>query len=744
MLITPYASSMPLRPTVGTQPLSRVTFGSATNQEAHKEQEPAPQQNVLVRMYQSAMAAIRRFFAWVGSWFSRSKPDQASPAMDLAKPPARDTLGASVPQPMEPPAVMPETKPLSPVESAHLAVTEALQKLSKKNLALIIHGTSFPADPDTGVGSPYGKGARKLLQFIKQLGFNGLQLGPSGKTKSVDASPYNSTSFSENPLFIDLAALTEDPAWAGLLSRETLDRIVAENPEKGVNRMAYDHIFVQQEEALKEVFGNFQKRRTTETTGPIADMSERFERFKTANAAWLEKDALYEALSTVHSNDYWPRWPNKLDKRLFAPADEAEAEQAKARIAEVKSQQAEVYERYQFTQFIASEQKEAFKTFATGLGMKLMADRQIAFSDRDVWAYQKLFLKGYSLGAPPDYFSTYGQKWGFSVLDPKQLFLPDGSLGEAGKLFKTMFDKMFRENPGGVRIDHIIGLIDPWVYPAGGSALPQGGAGRLHSSPEHGELAQYSFVGMENLNHDLGPEKEHRIQNISPEQRARYAALMRLVLQSAQEQGLCKDAIICEDLGTLTQPVVEVLEELGLSGMRVTQFVDPEKPDHLYRASNSAPQHWVMTGTHDNEPILSWVDGRFKKHETNPHAINLAEDLEPNPDHRDLFRHGLVENPKRFLAAKLAELFASPAANVQVFFTDLFGIRTPYNKPGENWEGNWLLRLPNDFEGAYNQALKNEEALNLPEALAMAMHARGMDGPQRRELAKLAQDLKEQ
>ena len=44
---------------------------------------------------------------------------------------------------------------------------------------------------------------------------------------------------------------------------------------------------------------------------------------------------------------------------------------------------------------------------------------------------------------------------------------------------------MFHENPGGVRIDHIVGLIDPWVYKKGKKPMPEQGAGRLYSSPEH-------------------------------------------------------------------------------------------------------------------------------------------------------------------------------------------------------------------------------------------------------------------
>lgn len=71
----------------------------------------------------------------------------------------------------------------------------------------------------------------------------------------------------------------------------------------------------------------------------------------------------------------------------------------------------------------------------------MIADRQVAFSDRDCWAYQSLFLEGWCLGCPPDYFSKDGQAWGFPVIDPEKLYNSDGSLGEAGILMKNLFKK---------------------------------------------------------------------------------------------------------------------------------------------------------------------------------------------------------------------------------------------------------------------------------------------------------------
>ena len=75
---------------------------------------------------------------------------------------------------------------------------------------------------------------------------------------------------------------------------------------------------------------------------------------------------------------------------------------------------------------------------------------------------------------------------------------------------------------------------------------------------------------------------------------------------------------------------------------------------------------------------------------------------------------------------KLAEIFASKSANIQVFFTDFFGIKDTYNKPGTSGDKNWSLRVPDNFEEVYCSNLKdNGLALNLPLILKMAIEARG-------------------
>ena len=614
-------------------------------------------------------------------------------------------------------------------------VQDALKVLGKKNFALIVHGSSFPSvdGKNTGFGTPNSTAGKKVIDFAQGI-FNAIQLGPQGKTKGIDSSPYTGTIFSCNPLFIDLEQLTTKE-WDCILSEETFKNICQNNPNKDINKTAYSYIFIEQEKALKEAFLNFNKNKK---------FKKDYEKFKKENAFWLEKDALYEALTVENQNDYYPMWKSESDKRLFNPQNDAEKEAFAMRIDELKSKYQDVIEFYCFCQFVANVQNEQTAKYAKKHDIKMIADRQVAFSDRDAWAYQSYFLDGWCLGCPPDYFSKDGQAWGFPVMNPEKMFNEDGTLGEGGKLMKRLYKKMFTENPGGVRIDHIVGLIDPWVYKKGAKPKIEEGAGRLYSSPEHEFLSKFAIATMDDLNLEVSADKEQRIKSLTQEQIKKYGAFVeKIVIAAAKECGLDKDAIVCEDLGTLTYPVEKVMSEYKLQGMRLTQFVVAEEESHPYRCCNIDENCWAMVGTHDNEPIELWAKALVNTPESYPHAKNLVADLFAELDEQakndTIVR--LTTDADFLRQTKLVELFASRAENVQVFFTDLLGLADVYNRPGTSGDKNWSLRMPNNFEEFYQEQLRRGKGLNLPLVLKLAIVARGSEFVRQNE--KLVRELEE-
>lgn len=606
-------------------------------------------------------------------------------------------------------------------------IKKALKALGKKNFVFIMHNGSFPASEgeNTGFGTINSSAGKKFIDHISGL-FDAIQMGPAGKTKSSDSSPYTGTIFSNNPLFIDLKELTTDK-WHNILSNETFKSIVENNPNKDKNKTSYSYITKKQSEALSEAYSNFVKINDKQ-------LQKEFKNYKLENDAWLDKDSLYEALSIEHSTDFWPNWKSEVDKNLFNPKSNEEKIEYAKRINEISEKYARDIDEYKFIQFVLYKQNLETRKYANSKNVKMIADRQVAFSDRDCWAYQSLFLEGWCLGCPPDYFSKDGQAWGFPVINPEKLYNEDGSLGEAGILMKNLFKKMFKENPGGVRIDHIVGLIDPWVYKSGKKPMPEQGAGRLYSSPEHPELKKYAIAKLEDLDTTLSADKEKRVKTLTKEQIKLYGRLIeKIVISAAKEEGLNKDAIVCEDLGTLTNPVASVMKEYELLGMKLTQFTVPTEPEDPYRCKNITPKSWAMVGTHDNKPINLWAKSLIHTHEGYLHVKNLVEDLfqeEPNKD-EIIVR---MTNDEEFLKeTKLVELFASKAENIQMFFTDFYSMSQTYNTPGTSGDKNWSLRLPNNFE--------TMETINLPLILKKAIIARGSEFASKN--SKLIEELDE-
>lgn len=598
-------------------------------------------------------------------------------------------------------------------EKAKKTLKKALKVLGKKNFAFIMHNGSFPSaeGQNTGFGSINTDAGHEFIEYLSGL-FDAIQLGPAGKTKSCDSSPYTGTIFSGNPLFIDLLELTTKN-WHNILSETTYYDIVSNNPNSNTNKTSYSYAYKRYNEALREAWDNFKS---------VDDkkLEKEFNVFKDENSFWLDKDSLYEALSIEHGNDYWPLWDSEIDKNLFNPKSIEQKLEFAKRIEEIEKKYSDEIELYKFIQFIISKQNEKTGNFAKKHDIKMIADRQVAFSDRDTWAYQSLFLEGWCLGCPPDYFSKDGQAWGFPVMDPERIYNVDGSLDEGGLLLKNLYKKMFRENPGGVRIDHIVGLIDPWVYKAGKKPKIEEGAGRLYSSPEHPELSKYAIAKLEDLNEEVTADKEKRVKTLSKGQINAYGRLIeKIVIDAAKEEGLDKDSIVCEDLGTLTNPVASVMENFGLQGMKLTQFTEPEKPEDPYRCCNITKRCWAMVGTHDNEPIKMWADKNIHTHEGYLHAKNLVEDLFAEAENKDDIIVRLTEDAEFLAQTKLVELFASNAENIQIFFTDYFNIYDVYNRPGTSGDANWSLRLPDDY--------KDLRPINLAKILKLAIIARGSD-----------------
>lgn len=628
-------------------------------------------------------------------------------------------------------------EPPSPLPDSHRSlVTEALEALGVTRWVLSLHDPSFPGLPgeDLGRGSPYSEGAARFLAFARDLGFTGIQLGPQGQTSAHNPSPYDGTLFSRNTLNVTLAPLTDPRGpWGALLSPDTLAQLVSGMPERGGPDARYHHACRSQAQALQEAWDTFRRERArADAPASIASLARRFAAFRDEHRAWLEPDALFDVLGAQkHTPDDWRDWADSLDGRLFAPRPGEEA-RAEARIRELLTLEADAVEQYAFRQLLVAEQHGVLRERAAGWGLKLYGDLQIGFSPRDAWTRQGLFLRAYFMGAPPSRTNPEGQPWNYPVLDPEQYLTPDGGTpGPVLRFMEARLGKMLSEYDG-LRIDHPHGLVCPWVYRAGASdplRAVQGGA-RLFSSPDlpdHPELSRYALVAAEQLDRSQPRHGDGWVKWLTPEQVRRYALVFDTVVRAARERGRAREDVLCEVLSTLPFELSQVMARDGLGRFRVTQKADLNNPADVYRSENVAPEDWVMVGNHDTKSLWRLVSEWQWKHALRAQADYLAQRLHPEAEGREAFARQLTHDPGLLAQAKFADLFASRARSVMVFFADLLGMPETYNAPGTIDARNWSLRIPQDWARQYAQRLRAGAALNLPQVLALALRAGGAE-----------------
>jgi 4-alpha-glucanotransferase len=573
------------------------------------------------------------------------------------------------------------------------SLRDDLERLGVRRMLLAIHDASFPSDPDedVGRGSPATRAAGRLFDYARTLGFTGIQLGPQGQTTRGNPSPYDGTIFSRHLGNIALGSLASGGAFDGLVDERAL--AAARSIEGGpVNHgQAYDAMHAIVEQAYFAL-----------QHGARTDLRERLAAFRRAEASWLESDALHAALASVHGGAGHRTWPAR-ERDLWSSGDAA-------LISELLAHHSTAIDRYAFGQLLAHEEHARVRARA---GLALYGDLQVGYSDADAWRHAATFVASYRMGAPPSRTNPDGQPWGYPVLDPAQY---DGA---ALALVETRADKAFREYDS-LRIDHPHGLVCPWVYRDNTGdvmrAVREGA--RLFESPDlpdHPRLARFAIARDDQLDRACARYADQWLATLDADQVDRYAVLVDAIAAAAERHGRSRADLTCEVLSTIPLPLACVLRRHGLGRWRVTQKANMDDPHDVYRTENAAREDWVMLGNHDTAPVFAVIRGWAPAHREK-WARHLAQRLHLADPSR-LARDGF------FATAMLAELFASRAENVSIFFADLFGYVDRFNVPGLVDDANWTLRLPADFERLHADRLAREVALDLPLAVELALAA---------------------
>lgn len=274
-----------------------------------------------------------------------------------------------------------------------------------------------------------------------------------------------------------------------------------------------------------------------------------YRRFVEENSYWLEDYALYMAVKNSFGGVCWSEWDEDIRLRRWE-ALEAYREKYKEDI-----------EFFRFQQYLFNRQWKALKAYANERGIEIVGDIPIyvAFDSADTWAAPELFQLDENrmpiavAGCPPDAFSATGQLWG----NP----LYNWEYHE-----KTGFDWWMKriaycyEWYDVLRIDHFRGFDEYWSIPYGDKTAERG---RWCKGP--------GFAIFDALQKRLGDKK-----------------------------------VIAEDLGFLTESVMELVRKTGYPGMKVLQFAFDSREESDYLPHNYPRNCVVYTGTHDNDTTLGW------------------------------------------------------------------------------------------------------------------------------------------
>jgi 4-alpha-glucanotransferase len=589
-------------------------------------------------------------------------------------------------------------------------IRAGLAKLGVQRFVLGIHTSSFPAGSwDTGFGAPLSREGERVLRFAHELGFNALQLGPSGAISPINLSPYDGTVFARNPWSLGVEALTR-PEHGALLYDDDAALLHGTSEQRRVVNAERAQLNTQN--VLDLCYERFVERRSKAPNDPIV---QALADFRSEAREWLALDACYEAIAARAGDD--PKLFEPALRSLFEPGDAGDA-----RRSALRATLSAGIERAELAQYLLHAQHQTFRAQAAQLGIELWGDMQVGYSHRDRFLRLAAFNDKFLIGAPPSRTNPDGQPWGYPVLDPEQLAREDSP---ARRLFAARARKLLTEH-GGIRIDHPHGLVCPWVYTAAHDDPWQAvrAGTRAHESPDlEDETLQRWAIARKD---DLNPQAMHRydddwLSTLDAEQEARYAVLFDNLVELCRAAGLGTCSIAAEVLSTCPYPLLRVLERHGLGRFRVTQKANLRDPADVYRTDRAQPNDWLMLGTHDTPPIFGLVHRWLTDRSAQLQASYLADRLIADPAERPHACELFSTSARALLTASLADLLSSGARNVYVFMGDLFGEAQPFNRAGIVHPDNWMFRLDPAFEQVYRERVDRGAALDVVSALRLAL-----------------------
>ncbi|KAD4060017.1 4-alpha-glucanotransferase [Arthrobacter yangruifuii] len=321
---------------------------------------------------------------------------------------------------------------------------------------------------------------------------------------------------------------------------------------------------------------------------------------------------------------------------------------------------------FKWLQWICDEQLEAVQRAAkkAGMGIGVIHDLAVGVhpSGADAWMLRDVLTAGISVGAPPDMFNQRGQDWSQPPWHP-------GRLAESGyAAYRDMIRTILR-HAGGIRVDHILGLIRLWWIPQGAE------------SPGEGAYVYYD-----------------------------HEAMIGILALEAQRAGA---VVIGEDLGVFEPWVQEYLAERGVLGTSILWF---EQTDDGPRAPEDYRTGALTSvNTHDLPPTAGYLAGEHVNLRESLGLLNRPVEEERKADSEAqeavldaLRQRGLLpesaagqvagqmhgEEVQQTVEALHEFILQTPSVLLGVALADLVGEKKTQNQPGTADEyPNWRIPL---------------------------------------------------
>lgn len=347
-----------------------------------------------------------------------------------------------------------------------------------------------------------------------------------------------------------------------------------------------------------------------------------FEAFCKTHARWLDDYALFTALQKHHSNVSWAEWPIAIRDREEAAL--------KSATQTLKSE----INREKVLQFFFFEQWEKLKAYSNELGLVIFGDMPIyvSYESADVWVDSHIFKLDDNKrpvavsGVPPDYFSATGQLWNNPVYNWD--VLKEGQYEWWVNRMQALFERFDI-----VRIDHFRGLVQYWEVPAGEETAING---------SWQDVPSYEFF-------------------------------------DTMKKAFPDFPVVVEDLGLITEDVIEVKKHYDFPGMLILQFAFGEdNAENPYLPANHGENSVVYLGTHDNNSARGWF-----------------EEETDEPTKARIFKHIPESDDSVKAVESLVELTMSSSSKIAVVTAqDLIALpgRSRINDPSDNF-GNWTWRM---------------------------------------------------